>query len=120
MQGTLERGELWWADLGLPRGSSPALRRPVLIISADQYNRSELRTVTVVVLTSNLRLAALPGNVSISAGVADIETDSVINVTQLATIDRGALEQHIGAVPDWLMAQVDAGLERALAIGHPQ
>lgn len=112
------RGELWWADLGLPRGSAPALRRPVLIISADQYNRSNLRTITVVVLTSNAQLAALPGNVAVPADVVDIEADSVVNVTQIATIDRGALEGRIGTLPDWLMAQVDAGLGRALALAH--
>jgi mRNA interferase MazF len=112
----MERGELWWADLGLPRGSAPALRRPVFIISADQYNRSKLRTVTVAVLTSNAQLAALPGNVAVAADVAGLEVDSVINVTQLATIDRGALEERIGALPDWLMTQVDAGLGRALAL----
>lgn len=114
------RGELWWADLGLPRGSAPALRRPVLIISADQYNRSKLRTITVVVLTSNVRLAGLPGNVAVPSSLAGLEADSVVNVTQLATIDRGALEQRIGVLPDWLMAQVDAGLERALALGRPR
>jgi mRNA interferase MazF len=112
------RGELWWADLGLPRGSAPALRRPVLVISADQYNRSNLDTITVSVLTSNVRLAALPGNVAVSADVADLEADSVVNVTQIATIDRGALEERISALPDWLMAQVDAGLGRALALAH--
>lgn len=112
------RGELWWADLGLPRGSAPALRRPVLLISADQYNRSNLRTITVAVLTSNAQLAALPGNVAVAADIADLEADSVVNVTQIATIDRGALEERIGALPDWLMAQVDAGLGRALALTH--
>jgi mRNA interferase MazF len=112
------RGELWWADLGLPRGSAPALRRPVLVVSADQYNRSKLRTVTVAVLTGNARLAALPGNVAVPADVADLEADSVVNVTQVATIDRGALEERIGALPDWLMAQVDAGLGRALALAN--
>jgi mRNA interferase MazF len=112
------RGELWWADLGLPRGSAPALRRPVLIISADQYNRSNLRTITVVVLTSNAQLAALPGNVAVPADAADIEADSVVNVTQIATIDRSALEGRIGTLPDWLMAQVDAGLGRALALAY--
>jgi mRNA interferase MazF len=112
------RGELWWADLGLPRGSAPALRRPVLIISADQYNRSKLRTITVAVLTSNAQLAALPGNVVVPADVANLEADSVVNVTQIATIDRGALEEPIDALPDWLMAQVDAGLGRALALTH--
>jgi mRNA interferase MazF len=103
------RGELWWADLGLPRGSAPALRRPVLIISADQYNQSNLRTVTVAVLTTNVKLAALPGNVAIPADIAGLNADSVVNITQIATIDCGGL-------PDWLTAQVDAGLTRALAL----
>ncbi len=110
------RGGLWWADLGLPRGSAPALRRPVLIISADQYNRSNLRTVTVAVLTTNGRLAALTGNVAIAADVARLAADSVVDVTQLAAVDRSALGDRIGCVPDWLMAQVDAGLTRALAL----
>jgi mRNA interferase MazF len=113
------RGQLWWADLGLPRGSAPALRRPVLIVSADQYNRSKLATVTVAVLTSNVQLAALPGNVLVPADVvADLDADSVVNVTQIATIDRGALEERIGSLPDWLMADVDAGLARTLALAH--
>jgi len=110
------RGELWWADLGLPRGSAPALRRPVLIISADQYNRSNLQTVTVAVLTTNVKLAALPGNVAIAADIAGLNADSVVNVTQIATLDRAALDERVGALPDWLSAQVDVGLARALAL----
>lgn len=110
------RGELWWADLGLPRGSAPALRRPVLIISSDLYNRSDLQTVTVAVITTNVRLAALPGNVALAAGAAGLNLDSVVNVTQIATVDRAALEQRLGALPDWLSAQVDAGITRALAL----
>jgi mRNA interferase MazF len=112
----MRRGEVWWAGLGLPRGSAPALRRPVLIVSGDPYNRSSLRTVTVAVLSANARLAALPGNVAISTEFAEIETDSVVNVTQIATIDRAALEDRVTTLPDWLMAQVDAGLRRALAL----
>jgi mRNA interferase MazF len=112
----MRRGELWWADLGLPRGSAPALRRPVLVISADQYNRSRLATVTVAVLTSNLRLAGLPGNVLLPAEVTGLDDDSVVNVTQLATIDRAAVEDRLGTLPDWLMAHVDTGLQRALAL----
>jgi mRNA interferase MazF len=110
------RGEVWWADLGLPRGSAPALRRPVLIISADQYNRSRLKTVTVAVLTGNARLSALPGNVAVSTEFIGLETDSVVNVTQLATIDRATLEDRVAMLPDWLMTQVDVGLQRALAL----
>lgn len=112
------RGEVWWADLGLPRGSAPALRRPVLIIGADPYNRSKLRTVTVVVLTTNAQLSALPGNVIVPADLTGLQTDSVVNVTQVATVDRLAAEERICALPDWVMAQVDAGLARALALAH--
>ena len=112
----MRRGEVWWADLGLPRGSAPALRRPVLIISGDPYNRSDLKTFTVAVLTGNAKLAALPGNVAISTEFAEIEADSVVNVTQIATIDREVLEERVTTLPDWLMAQVDAGLRRALAL----
>jgi mRNA interferase MazF len=114
----IARGELWWADLGLPRGSAPALRRPVLIISADQYNRSQLRTVTVVVVTSTTQLAALPGNVAVPADVSGLPYDSVVNVTQVATIDRSAAEERIAPLPDWLLAQVDAGLQRALGLAR--
>lgn len=115
----MTRGELWWADLGLPRGSAPALLRPVLVISADEYNRSTLRTATVVALTGNVALASLPGNVAVPPDASGLEADSVVNVTQIATVDRSAFEERIGALPDWLLALVDAGLERALALGQP-
>lgn len=112
----IARGEVWWADLGTPRGSAPALRRPVLVISDDRYNKSRLRTATVVVLTSTARLAALPGNVAVSAELSGLDKDSVVNVTQVATVDRTALEDRAGELPAWLMTQVDEGLRRALAL----
>ena len=90
------------------------LRRPVVILSADQYNRSRLRTVLVAIVTTTTQLAALPGNVRIPTDLGVLDQESVINVTQLATIDRQALEQRIGALPDWLVAQLGAGLRRAL------
>ena len=112
----ITRGEIWWADLGLPRGSAPALRRPVVILSADQYNRSRLQTVTVAVITRAIQLAALPGNVPVPADLGLLPADSVINITQIATIDRQTLEERIGALPDWLLAQLDAGVQRALGL----
>ena len=90
----------------------------MLVVSADPYNRSELRTVTVVVVTSTIHLAALPGNVGVPSGVTGLPNDSVVNLTQIATVDRSALEERIGALPDWLMAQADAGLRRALGLAH--
>jgi mRNA interferase MazF len=112
----IARGQLWWADLGVPRGSAPALRRPVLVVSADQYDRPKLRTVTIVVMASTSRLATLPGNVTVPADAGLLPADSVVNVTQIATVDRLALEDRIGALPDWLLSQVDAGLQRALGL----
>lgn len=112
----IARGQLWRADLGLPRGSAPALLRPVLIVSADQYNRSRLQTVTVAVVTTNVRLASLPGNVAIPSDLELLPEDSVVNVTRIATIDRLALEEQLGQIPDWLQAQVDTGIQRALGL----
>jgi mRNA interferase MazF len=83
------------------------------VISADAYNRSGLRTVTVVVLTTSTQLAALPGNVVVPAAVSGLPHESVVNITQVATIDRGVLEERIGGLPDWLVAQVDTGRARA-------
>lgn len=112
----IARGEVWWADLGLPRGSVPALRRPVVVVSDDRFNASRLATVTVVVLTSTKRLAALPGNVAVAAELSGLDQDSVVNVTEVATLDRAALEERAGTLPPWAMAQVDDGLRRALAL----
>jgi mRNA interferase MazF len=112
----VERGQVWKVDLGIPRGSSPALVRPGVVVSADEYNRSAIRTVTVAAITSNMRLASSPGNVLLPANTCGLAIDSVANVTQLATPDRSDLLEHLGTLPAWLMAQVDAGLHKALAL----
>jgi mRNA interferase MazF len=89
----------------------------VLVISDDRFNASRLRTVTVVTLTSTRRLAALPGNVAIPADVSGLSEESVADVTQIATLDRGALGgREVGRVPGWLMTQVDEGLRLALGL----
>ena len=113
----IARGTIWWADLGSPRTSAPALRRPVLVVSDDRFNASRLRTVTVVTLTTNRRLAALPGNVAIPVDVSGLPEESVADLTQIATVDRRALEgDAVGELPSWLMAQVDHGLRLALGL----
>jgi len=110
----VRRGEIWWADLGSPKGSAPALRRPVLVISADFVNRSALRTVSVAGITSNVKWAGAPGNVLITKGVAGLARESVANVTQLLTIDRSDLDSRVGKLPRALMQDVDSGLRRVL------
>ncbi len=114
----MNRGDVHWCDLGEPSSSAPAKRRPVVIIQADQYNRSRLATTIVAVLTSNTALAAMPGNVFLPAAVTGLARDSVVNVTALATLDRRDLDPHpAGRVPAHLMDEIDNGVRRVLGLG---
>lgn len=108
------RGEVWWTDLGPRRGSAPAWRRPVVVVSADAFNRSRIKTVTVVAITSNLRLAAAPGNVALAAGSAGVDRDSVVNVSQVVTLDKTDLTERAGRLERLKLEQLEAGLRLAL------
>jgi len=110
------RGEIWWADLPEPRGSEPGYRRPVLVIQANSFNQSGIRTVIVAVLTSNLRLAEAPGNVLLPARVSGLPRDSIVNVSQLLTLDRSFLTEAVSKIPGRVMAEVDAGLRLVLEL----
>lgn len=112
----IRRGDIWWADLGSPRGSAPALRRPVVVISADYLNRSNIATVAVVSITSNLKWAGVPGNVVIPAGRGDLRVESVVNATQLQTLDKSDLDDRIGRLPLPLLRRVEEGLRRVLEL----
>jgi len=112
----VERGQVWWADLGEPSGSEPGFRRPVLIVQDDAFNRSRLRTVIAVVLTSNLRLVEAPGNVLIPAKSAGLPKDSVANVSQIITIDRDFLSEPAGRLRGQLLNDVEHGLRLVLAL----
>ena len=113
---TVNRGELWWADLGEPRGSEPALRRPVLVLQADSFNRSRLQTVVVVSLTSNLRLSAAPGNVVCRPRGTGLREPSVVNATQISTLDRSFLHERIGRLPPATLQQVEDGVRLVLGL----
>jgi len=110
------RREVWWADLDEPRESEPGFRRPILIVQADAFNRSRLRTVIGVALSSNTRLLDAPGNVLLQAASTGLPRDSVANVTQLLTIDEDYLTDRAGQVSRKLMARVESGLRLVLAL----
>jgi mRNA interferase MazF len=112
----IRRGDVCWADLGEPRGSKPAKRRPVLVIQADPYNSSRLNTTVVAVITSNTGLAAMPGNVFLPGSASGLPKDSVVNVTALITLDKTDLEPAVGQLPIALMNDLDRGLRRALGL----
>ncbi len=112
----MQRGEVWWADLPEPRRSEPGYRRPVLVVQADSFNRSRIQTVIVAVITSNLDLADVPGNVLLPARSAGLPRDSVANVSQLLTLDRRFLTEHAGTLPPRLQGFVDEGLRLVLQL----
>jgi len=112
----MERGEVWWAQLPDPIASEPGFRRPVLIIQSNTFNRSRIRTIIAVVLTSNLRLAEAPGNVLIPSSEAGLLKDSVANISQVITVDRAFLTEKCGKLPSSLMRAVDEGLRLVLSL----
>jgi mRNA interferase MazF len=110
------RGGIYWADLGESVRSRPAKRRPVLVISADSYNTSRLATVIATVITSNTRLAVMPGNVFLPAASTGLPQDSVANVTALVTLDRSDLTDEVSTLTGNLLADVERGLRRVLSL----
>lgn len=112
----IERGEIWWADLGEPRGSSPGFKRPVLIIQSDFFNRTKINTLVAAIITTNLLLAKMPGNVLLSEKAGGLKQESVLNVSQIFTLDRNDLLEYVGALSAKKMEQVDTGLRLVLSL----
>jgi len=112
----MKRGDIWWANLPPPSGSGPGYRRPVLVIQSNAFNESKISTVLVAVITSNLALSEAPGNVRLSKSTGGLAKASVVNVSQLLTMDRGLLSKRVGALPAGIMQRVDAGLKLVLSL----
>ncbi len=112
----IARGEIWWATLSAPAGSSPGYRRPMLIVQANEFNRSQISTVIVAVITSNIRLAQAPGNVFLPRKISRLSKESVVNISQLLTLDKQCLTERVGSIPHAYLEQVDSGLRLALSL----
>jgi mRNA interferase MazF len=111
----IRQGEVYWLMFGRPEGSAPAGRRPALIVQHDRFNRSAISTTVVVAITSNLRLAAVPGNVRLGRGEGGLPQANVVNVSQIRTIDRQGLGDRVGAIRPSKLRLVLQGL--ALLLG---
>ena len=110
----IAQGEVWWADLPDPSGSEPGFRRPVVVIQGDAFNRSTLRTVVCVALTSNLAWVNAPGNVPLSSQMTGLPRDSVANVSQIVTLDRLSLTERTGILPQNSLDVILAGIDMVL------
>jgi mRNA interferase MazF len=111
-----ERGEIWWAELGEPRGSSPGFHRPVVIIQSNEFIETNIKTLIVAIVTSNLHLAEMPGNVRLLKKKTGLIKESVVNVTQLFTINKEDLLEYVETLSEQKMEQIDKGLRLVLSI----
>ena len=110
----IAQGDVWWADLPAPQGSGPGFRRPVAIVQGDALNRSRIATAVCIPLTSNLRWANAPGNVSLPARATGLPKESVANVSQIVTIDRELLTERVGRLPRAKLELILAGIDVVL------
>ena len=105
------KGEIWWANLPEnPYGSEPGKQRPVIIIQNDLFNRSSINTVICAVITSNTKLAQMPGNIILEKGVSGLDKTSVINFSQIATIDKTRLTAQISMLPKNLIEKINESI----------
>jgi mRNA interferase MazF len=111
---TIKQGDIYWVDLGIPKGSEPGYRHPHVVIQNNVYNMSKINTVVVCALTSNLRRAAAPGNVLLKEGEANLPKDSVVNISQIITVDKTDLIERIGSLSLSRMQQVIEGVKLLL------
>jgi len=110
----IRQGDVYWVDLGSPRGSGPGFRHPHVVVQSDLFNRSRLNTTVVCVITSNLTRAEAPGNLLLSKGEANLPKRSVVNVTQLFTVDKSQLVEKIGTLPARRVGEILDGIALVL------
>lgn len=111
----MRQGEVYWLRLR-GEGSEPDGRRPVVVVQHDRYNRSAIATTVVAAITSNLLRAGVPGNVRLRKGEAGLDRASVVNVTQVLTVDRDRIKERIGALSPARISEVLRGLALVLGI----
>jgi mRNA interferase MazF len=107
----INQGDVFWIELDEPTGSRPGYRHPHLVIQNNVFNRSRINTVVVCALTSNLRRAHAPGNVLLEPGESNLPKQSVVVVSQLFTVDKGQLSEHVGTLSKKRVRQVLDGLK---------
>ena len=107
----IRQGEVYWIDFGPVAGSAPAERHPCVVVQGDVFNRTRLATTVVCLITSNLNRADAPGNVTLRKGDANLPKASVVNVSQILTVDKAELQERIGRLPAATVDVIRGGLE---------
>jgi mRNA interferase MazF len=110
------RGEIWWASLPSPIASEPGFRRPLLVIQSNDFNQSRISTIIAAVITTNLRLADAPGNVLLSKKESGLPKKSVVNVSQLITVDKSFFTEKSCSIGTLKLKEVEAGIRLVLSL----
>jgi len=116
----INQGDIYWVELEEPSGSEPGYRHPHVVIQNNLFNRSQFRTVVVLALTSNLKRAGAPGNVLLEKGEAKLPKQSVVNVSQIFTVDKSQLDEHIGTLSPERVREILNGIELVLEPREPE
>jgi mRNA interferase MazF len=106
----IRQGDVFWLDLGPSVGSAPAEMHPCVVVQSDVFNRSRIGTTVVCLITSNMERAVAPGNVALRKGDARLPRPSVVNVSQIVTVDKSELEERLGRLPSAALEVVLTGL----------
>jgi len=112
----VKRGEVWWADMPEPSASEPGFRRPVVVVQSNEFNQSRINTIIVAVISSNMKLGLAPGNVTLSTKSVGLDRESIVNVSQLITLDKSFLNDRVGKIHNTKMQAVDEGVRLVLAL----
>jgi mRNA interferase MazF len=112
----MERGELYWVDFGIPSGSEPGYRRPAVVIQSNTFNQTRIKTVIFAILTSNMDLAEAPGNIYIEKEISELSRDSIINMSQIYTVDKGSVSEYISKLPERYISRIDNSLRLVLDV----
>ncbi len=106
----INQGDIFWIEFGEPSGSTPGYRHPHVVIQNNIFNRSRINTVVVCALTSNFKRAKAPGNVLLSKGEANLPKRSVVNISQIVTVDKSDLVEKIGTLSDRRIQEILNGI----------
>ncbi len=112
----IKRGEIWWAKLPEPLGSEPGYSRPLLIVQANEFNKSRISTIIAVAITTNIRLAGAPGNILLSSKQSKLPRTSVVNISQIITIDKSFLTEKVHTLSSAIMENVEDGMRLVLKL----
>jgi mRNA interferase MazF len=110
----INQGDVFWVELGEPSGSEPGYRHPHVVIQNNVFNQSRINTVVVCVLTSNLKRAEAPGNILLEKGEANLPKQSVVNISQIFTVDKQDLDEKIGMLSRKRVRQILDGIDLLL------